>query len=74
MDEYKNVVCVTYNFQKKNLVQILFFGTALGRFNQCFSFVSFVFRRRPNMVADIFTQPPSPLPHHKKASYGPEIS
>ena len=28
-----------------------------------------IFRRRPTMVADIFTQPS----HHKKASYGPEM-
>ena len=44
------------------LVQIL--GTALGRFSQ---FI-FSFRRRPTMVADIFSQ----SPHHKKASYGPD--
>ena len=45
------------------LVQILFLRTALSRF-------FFFFRRQPTMVADIFTQ----LPHHKKASYGPEFA
>ena len=37
------------------LVQISFFRTALGRFNQCFLSV---FCRQPTLVADIFTQPP----------------
>ena len=46
------------------LVQISILGTALGRFSQ---FI-FSFRRRPTMVADIFSQ----SPHHKKASYGPD--
>ena len=31
-------------------------------------FFIIIFRLRPNMVVDIFTQPP----HHKKSSYGPE--
>ena len=48
------------------LAQISILGTALGRFSQFF----FNFRRRPTMVADIFSQPL----HHKKASYGPEIA
>ena len=48
------------------LVQILFFGTVLERFSPC-NFK--IFRRQPTMVADIFTQPPSP--NHKKASYCP---
>ena len=46
------------------LVQISILGTALGRFSR---FI-FSFRRRPTMVADIFSQ----SPHHKKASYGPD--
>ena len=47
------------------LVQISIFGTALGRFRQFFYFC-----RRPTMAADIFSQPF----HHKKPSYGPELS
>ena len=47
------------------LVEISFFGAVLGHFIQC---NLKIFRRRPTMVADIFTQ----LPHHKKAFYGPE--
>ena len=33
---------------------MVFLGTALGRFSQCFAFI---FRCGPAMVADIFTQP-----------------
>ena len=48
------------------LVQILFLGIALGRFNQIFFPI---FRRQPTMMVDIFTQ----SLHHKKASYGPAL-
>ena len=65
-------------FQKKNskydILNHLYFGpnfvfvwTALGRFSQC---CFLIFCRQPIMMADIFTQP---LPHHKKASYGPRL-
>ena len=64
-----------YYFQKKNSKyeiinnlyfgsNFVFYGTAIGRFSQCFFLI---FRRRPTIVADIFTQ----APHHKKASYDP---
>ena len=46
-------------------VQISFFGTVLGHFNQC-NFK--IFCRWPTMAINIFTQ--VHLPNHKKASYG----
>ena len=60
-------VCSKTYFQKKNdKYEILnhlyfgpnfvFWGIALGRFSQCFFLI---FRRRPTMVAVIFTQPPT---------------
>ena len=47
---------------------IVFCGTTLGRFNQCFFLI---FCPYSTMVADIFTRPPSPN-HYKKFSYGPD--
>ena len=50
------------------LIQISFFGgTALGCFSLCFFLI---FRHRPTMVADIFTQPLPPT-HYNEASYAP---
>ena len=51
------------------LVQISFWGTALGRFSKCFfNFLS------PAKHGDRhFRSAYPPLPHHKKASYGPVI-
>ena len=37
----------------------VFFGTAIGRFSQCFFLI---FRRRPTMLAKIFTHPPPTPP------------
>ena len=67
LDKYKNFVCLKYYFQKKNSkYEILnnlyfdsnfaFFGTAIGPFSQCFVLI---FRRRPTIMTDIFTQPPT---------------
>ena len=42
------------------LVQVPFFGTILGRFSQR-NFK--IFRRRPAMIPNIFTQPPPPQPY-----------
>ena len=55
--------------------KVHFLRTSLGFFSQFFFFV--IFCRWSTMVANIFTQPsPSPPPstHHKKASYGPDLT
>ena len=55
------------NYKYENLDQLYFYpgfvfwGTALGRFSQCF----FIYHRQSTMVANIFSQPC----HHKTASY-----
>ena len=80
VDEYKNVVCPKYYFQKKNskydILNHLYFGpnfvlgTALRRFSQCIFFLFFVIDQP--WWPTFLPSPPLP-PYHKKASYGPEF-
>ena len=65
-------------FSKKELqiwdFQSFIFWSKIRFWGTSFRIFYLIFRCRPTMVANIFTQPPPPPPHHhhnKKASYGP---